>query len=100
MKVDLKDLRKHLEGEIRSFERRIAALQDQIRQVEAVQRIAERVEKGGSSSEPVEKAMEELKRSNGKEGDVEEEAKQAFAEAKKADSTDKEFDWAFQSGEK
>ena len=46
MKVDLGHLKTHIEGEIKSFERRIAALQDQIKQTEAVTRIAERIEKG------------------------------------------------------
>jgi len=97
MKVDLSHLRKHIEGEVKSFERRIAALQDQIKQIEAVTRIAERVEKGEDSSEPVDKALKELKSGD---GDIEEEAVQAFADAEKADGADKEFDWAFQAGEK
>ena len=63
-------------------------------------RIAERIEKGEDSSEPVDKALEELKSSNGKGDDVEEEALQAFADTEKTDGSDKEFDWAFQAGEK
>jgi hypothetical protein len=98
MKVDLGHLKTHIEGEIKSFERKIAALQDQIKQIEAVTRIAERIEKGQDSSEPVDKAMEELKGSD--EEDLEEEALQAFADAEKVDGADKEFDWAFQAGEK
>ena len=100
MKVDLGRLKKHIEGEIKSIERRIAALQDQIKQIEAVSRIAERIEKGEDSSEPVDKALQQLKNSNGDREEVEEEAMQAFAEAEKSDGSDKEFDWAFQPGEK
>ena len=100
MNVDLDKLKKHIDGEIKSFERRIAALQDQIKQIGAVYRIAERYEKGEDSSEPVDKAFKQLKNSNGKPVDVEEEARQAFAEAEEADGSDKELDWAFQPGEK
>jgi len=101
MKVDLTKLKNHVEGEIKSFERRIAALQDQIKQIDAVSRIAERIEIGEESSEPVDKALEKLKNDDGEE-DVESETMQAFAEAEKTDGSDsdKEFDWAFQQGEK
>jgi predicted RNase H-like nuclease (RuvC/YqgF family) len=98
MKVDLGHLKRHIEGEIKTLERKIAVLQDQIKQIQAVVRIAERIEKGEESNEqPVDRALEELKNSD---SDIEEEAAQTFADAGKADGSGKEFDWAFQAGEK
>jgi hypothetical protein len=86
MKVDLSDVKVQLRNEMKELEKKIANLECEIKDVEAVERIAERL----SGEDPVDKAIEELKKGNDKEDQKDENNRDP---AKK----DETLDWAFQS---
>lgn len=93
MKVDLKELKTALKEEIKRLELKIAGLEDEIKQTEAVERIALRLEK----RDPVDQALEELKKgTNGKPNEMDGETAEKI-EKKGASKEDENLDWAFQA---
>ncbi|UCF39205.1 MAG: hypothetical protein JSU96_10340 [Acidobacteriota bacterium] len=89
MKIDLAELKGQIEGEMSQLEKRIKSLSAELEQLKAVETIAMRMER----QDPVDEAIKELKRINGKAEPAEELPQQQASDRAEGEN----LEWAFQN---